>query len=996
MQPILEARCIACHGPDAQEGRLRLDARSIVMKGGVSGPAIVPGDAERSLLLRRVLGLDDQERMPLDEAPLSDNEIGVLRRWIAAGADWPAEADSSDAEVRQHWAYIPSQRPELPAVENAEWLRTPLDAFILHRLEAEGLSPSPDAEKAKLLRRLSLDLTGLPPLVEEVEAFLADESPEAYRRAVDRLLASPAYGERWARPWLDLARYADSNGYQADQYREVWPYRDWVIWAMNADMPFTQFTREQIAGDLLPGATPDQKIATGFHRLTTCNVEAGVDPEENRVNQIIDRVNTTGFVWLGTSIECAQCHNHKYDPISQKDYYRLFAYFNNTPLEVKGDNGINYDFYGPKMELPLDDDQADLRRELQAKRDDVQEELDAVIAARAGEQAEWEQEVVAAKEKSPQWTVLDIAQFESSGGASHTILDDKSVLVGGKTPDKDIYTVIVPTDLAGITGFRLETLTDPSLPGNGPGRHHPERPNFVLYEFEVTAAPQNNSGEPQPISLHGATADFSQGRWPVAGAIDGDMSTGWAINPEFGKPHQAEFLAAEPLGFEGGAVLTFTLHQHYGGGRTIGRLRLSAMQGDPAAATLPENLAKIVETPEKKRTKKQREELREHFLSLDPQVKELRDRVAELDKKLDAVAPPTTLVMVEDKPRMTHVFKRGEFLNPGEPVEPGTPHVLHDLPADAPQNRLALADWLTDEANPLTARVTVNRWWAEFFGQGLVTTEEDFGTQGEPPTHPELLDWLAVEFMESGWSQKHIHRLIVTSSVYRQSSRITSELLERDPQNKLYARGPRFRLSAEAVRDNALAISGLLSEKQGGPPVYPPQPDGVWRHVGRNAPKWQTEKDEDRFRRGLYVFWRRSAPYPSFVNFDAPDRAACVVQRPRTNTPLQALTLMNDPAYIEMAAGLATRILTDRPAESLGERIQYAFRLCVSRAPSDVEAIHLRDVYLRELSRFKADPQAAKTLLAKLPSADAPPAEMAAWLMVSNILLNLDETITKG
>jgi hypothetical protein len=992
VRPILEARCFACHAGDENEGQLRLDAKATAMKGGVSGPSVAPGDPESSILLRRIRGLDDLDRMPLDESPLAEKEIETLRRWIAEGAVWPASDE--EIEIQPHWAYVPPRRPAPPKVKNAAWPRTAIDAFVLHRLEAESLATSPEADKARLLRRVYLDLIGLPPSVVEVETFLADETRDAYERAVERLLASPAYGERWARPWLDLARYADSNGYQADQYREVWPYRDWVIRALNADLPYTQFTIEQIAGDLLPEATVEQKIATGFHRLTTCNVEAGVDPEENRVNQIIDRVNTTGFVWLGTSLECAQCHNHKYDPFTQKDYYRLFAYFNNTPLEVEGD-GVTYNFVGPKMDLPLEAEQEARRRELQAKQATVKQELDARVASRANEQREWEQQTLAAKEQAAKWTVLDVAEFHSAGGAAHTILDDKSVLLGGPTPNNDLYTVTVRTELTGITGFKLETLTDPSLPGEGPGRGDAQRPNFILHEFQVTAA-RAGENAPAPVSLHGAAADYSQPRFDVAFAIDGDKSTGWAIGQQFHKSHYATFLTAEPLGFEAGTTLTFTLDQHYGAGRTIGRLRLSALQGDPAAGALPANIAAILETPAARRNKKQQDELREHFLGLDPAIKELRERIAAIEKEIAAIQPPTSLVMVEGDPRLTAVFKRGEFLSPGEPVEPGVPQSLHNLPADAPANRLALAQWLVDEENPLTARVAVNRWWAEFFGQGIVATEEDFGTQGEPPTHPELLDWLAIEFMESGWSMKHVHRAIVTSSVYRQSSRVTPELLERDPANRLYARGPRLRLSAEAVRDNALAIAGLLSEKQGGAPVFPPQPEGVWRHVGRNAPVWKTEEDDDRFRRGVYVFWRRSAPYPSFVNFDAPDRAACVVQRPSTNTPLQALTLLNDPAFVEAAAGLARRVLTERERASAVEQIEYAFRLCLARTPAADEARQLQDLLDAERSRFRQDPRSAKALTSRPTGEDLDPAEYAAWIIISNILLNLDETVTKG
>lgn len=752
--PILTARCNGCHGENAQEGQLRLDAKAIALRGGISGPAIAPGDAQASVLLARISGADDGERMPLDDDPLADQQIALLRRWIESGANWPDAIGSAAQELEPHWAYIPPVKAATPEVSQPDWVASPIDAFVLARLDRAGLAPSPPADRATLLRRLSLDLLGIPPTLEQLDAFLADASPDAYERAVDQLLTSPRYGERWARQWLDLARYADSNGYQADQYRTVWPYRDWVIRAMNENMPFNRFTIEQLAGDLLPQPTLQQHIATGFHRLTTCNVEAGVDPEENRVNQVIDRVNTTGYVWLGSTIECSQCHNHKYDPFSQADYFRFFAFFNNTPLEVEGD-GVTYNFIGPKLELPLADEQVARREVLQAQ-----------------------------------------------------------------------------------------------------------------------------------------------------------LS--------------------------------------------------SAKQTLAAAGKLSE-----------------------------PAIAEARQTVATLQAELDAIKPITSLVMIEqDQPRETRIFLRGNFLTPGEAVEPASPAALHAWPADAPPNRLGLARWLVQPDNPLTPRVVVNRWWAEFFGRGLVATLEDFGSQCEPPTHPQLLDWLARDFIEHGWSMKHVHKRIVMSSTYRQSSRLRRELLAVDPENKLLARGPRFRLSAEMIRDNALTASGLLSGKMGGPPVYPPQPDGLWRHVGRNAPKYDTSQGTDRFRRGVYVVWRRSAPYASFTNFDAPDRAACVVQRPRTNTPLQALTLLNDPAYQEMALALAKRIAAHPTAAPL-EKVEYGFRLCVSRRPQAHEAKLLAEVYRREFERLRNDPPAVQKLTGEQD------ADLAAWLFVANILLNLDETITK-
>ncbi|MEQ8788796.1 MAG: PSD1 and planctomycete cytochrome C domain-containing protein [Pirellulaceae bacterium] len=995
--PIFASRCFDCHGEDAQEGQLRLDAKAIVMRGGVSGRMIESGDGKGSLLVKRLLGEGDQERMPLDDDPLTGEEIALVRRWIDEGAKWPDGVGAQVTTLARHWAYIPPSRAKLPQVSDPQWIASPIDAFILARLDQEGLKPSPPADRARLLRRVHLDLIGLPPTPEAIEAFLADEGPGAYERVVERLLASPEYGQRWARPWLDAARYADTNGYQADQFRSVWPYRDWVVDAMNADMSFERFTREQLAGDLLSDATLDQKIATGFHRLTTCNVEAGVDPEENRVNQIIDRVNTTGTVWLGTTVECTQCHNHKYDPFSQQEYYRLFAYFNNTPLEVEG-NGVQYNFTGPKMDLPLSE-------EMELKRENLQTQVDALtekVAQRKRERLAgfdaWLKDAWTPPENPPQWHVLPIAKFHSREGAAHEILDDHSVLLSGADPDVDEYTVTVETDLDRVTGFKLEALTDPSLPGEGPGRRNDDRPNFVLNELRVTAETIGDSSKPVQLALHAAEADFENEKFKAAAAIDGDPKTGWAIHAEFHKPHYLTVLTASPPRRDDEQAaktrLTITLTQQHGQGRTIGRLRLSAMTGRPTTSPFPEAITKLLEIDEKKRSKKQNQQLEDHYVGLDAEFTSLEKELAAVQAKLTAVQPDTTLVMIEQDPRDTNIFKRGNFLEKGEPVKPGTPRILH-APDDEAEDRLGLARWLTDRDNPLTARVTVNRWWAEIFGQGIVATLEDFGTQGEPPTHPQVLDWLACEFMDSGWSMKHVHRLIVTSNMYRQSSKVSGKLLERDPYNKLHARAPRFRLPAETVRDNALRISGLLTCKLGGPPVYPPQPAGVWRHVGRNEPKYDTDSDEDRFRRGLYVIWRRSAPYPAFTNFDAPDRASCVVARPRTNTPLQALTLLNDPQYLEMARALAERMAIERSELTINEKIAFGFQLCVARDPNTAEVEHLEKVYRGELARFQANPAEAAALIDEA-TPRLPREELAAWFYVANILLNLDETITRN
>ncbi len=725
--------------------------------------------------------------------------------------------DAGEDTDPPHWAYVKPTRPALSAVKDRNWPRNAIDVFVLARLEKAGLAPSSEADRVRLLRRVSLDLIGLPPTIEEVDAFVNDARPNAYERVVDRLLASPHYGERWARHWLDLARYADSNGFQRDGFRTVWPYRDWVVRAFNEGLPFDRFTVEQLAGDLLPNATGAQQIATGFNRCTTVNVEAGVDQEEDRVNAVFDRVNTTATVWLGTTMICAQCHNHKYDPFTQRDYYRLFAFFNNTPAETVSKLGAAREFVGPTLALPATPEQEERRVQVERVRDDVRRELAKLVATFASGQAAWEKQQLA----------------------------DKGLL---------------------------------------------ER--------------------------------------------------------------------------------------------------------------LPPALRKILALPEGKRNKKQQQDLADHYADLQPGVKPLRQRLGQLEQELQALAPARTLVMVElATPRATHVLNRGNFLNPGARVTPGVPSVLPSLRDAKPQaaNRLDLARWLVDPDNPLTARVTVNRWWAELFGRGLVATLEDFGTQGERPTHPELLDWLATEFVRSGWSMKAMHRLMVTSATYRQSARLTLELRQKDPDNKLYGRGPRLRLDAETLRDNALVVSGLLSRRLGGPPVFPPQPAGIWTVTGVVDNTYRTSAGADRYRRGLYTIWRRSSPYPSFVAFDAPDRASCVVKRPRTNTPLQALTLMNDPVYVEAAVALAARILREQPAPEVRPRLVHGFRLCLARSPSEVELGILARIHQRALTRYQDDPTAARALVAGWPGAQtSDAAELAAWSHVATVLLNLDEMITKG
>jgi hypothetical protein len=768
--------------------------------------------------VQRVAGLGTEKRMPLDDEPLTSEQIGLIRAWIDQGIKWPDGVGSNATEVKKHWAYVAPRAAPLPSVRDAAWPENAIDHFVLARLEQERLAPSPRADRERLIRRVSLDLIGLPPSVAEADAFLTDESPDAYERVVDRLLASPRYGERWATPWLDAARYADSNGYQRDGHRTIWPYRDWVIRALNADMPFDQFTIEQIAGDLLPDATLDQQIATGFHRCTTVNVEAGTDEEENRINQVIDRVNVTGTVWLGTTLECCQCHNHKYDPFTQRDYYQFFAFFNNTPKETyqrtKGSAAL--DFGGPEVQLPLDPMLVKRREEISARQHRIAAELEQCLDDETSGLAAWERRMEDEKEAEK--------------------------------------------------------------------------------------------------------------------------------------------------------------------------------------AKLPANIRRFLAVAKEKRNKNQENQLRNYFVTLHPEAKKMQAEMDGLQKQLDALAAPASLAMNElSETRITSILKRGDFLSPGEHVEPAAPQILPAMSADVPKNRLGLARWLADPANPLTPRVQVNRAWAQIFGRGIVASEEDFGTQADPPTHPQLLDWLATEFRDYDWSSKRVHRRIVESATYRQSSRFRSDLAKRDPYNLLLARGGRMRLAAELIRDNALAASGQLASKMAGPPVHPPQPEGIWRVTGAVDNTYRTSQGEDARRRGIYTVWRRSSPYPSFVNFDAPDRSACMVKRPRSNTPLQALTLQNDPVYVELARALADRVIVEATERPIDERLVDAFRSVLTRRPDTTELSQLREIFVQAQQRYTADSKALKQLIGKreLP-AGSDATLWAAWFNVAHVLLNLDETITKN
>ncbi|MCG3128693.1 MAG: hypothetical protein CHACPFDD_03583 [Phycisphaerae bacterium] len=991
---LLGRRCFPCHTGDTPEGRLRLDDEAGAVSGGRSGfPAVVPGNADESPLIQRVSSPEAARRMPPKGEPLEEAEIALLRSWVEQGAIYPDRAGGK----HWHWAYRTPQPASPPEVRDNAWAHNDIDRFILARLDEAGLRPAPPADRSTLLRRVSLDLIGLPPTIAELDAFEQDRAPDAYEKVVERLLSSPHYGERWARVWLDLARYADTNGYQVDNRRSMWPYRDWVIAALNDDMPFDQFTIRQIAGDLLPGATVDDQIATGFLRNTMTNEEGGIDAEEFRVEAIIDRVNTIGTVWLGTTIACAQCHDHKFDPFTQRDYYRLFAFFNNDEPEFEV-NTFGATPGGPMTTTSLRSQRREYER-LQHEISDAEKTLVTPTPELAAAQAAWETDY---QRTRPVWAPLPAAQVESLGGAALLALPDGSWQAAGLLPESDTYVCESAGPLAGLTALRLDVLTGGT--GNVGRTSHG---NFVLSDFWVDIAPPDGfCGPPAPVRLARGTEDYQQGAhyrngetWPAAAALDGDPRSGWAVGPQAKLPHCAVFAAAAPIEVPAGGVLRVRLGQTYGHQHVIARFRLSSTTAPSPADSPPLSpaLEEALARPATERSADEQQQLAAYYRRVAPLLDPLRVRLAELRANLAKLTVGSTLVMkTRPEPRETFVHVRGNFLDHGERVTPGVPAVLHELPAAERPDRLALGRWLVCPENALVARVTVNRYWEAFFGRGLVETVEDLGTQGDSPTHPELLDALALEFVRGGWSSKAIHRMIVLSATYQQAASFDPALRQRDPYNRLLASGPRFRLEAETIRDSALAASGLLTQRVGGPSVFPPQPDGVWTMIYSND-RWENSAGEDRYRRGLYTFWRRTAPYPSFVSFDAPSREVACARRPRTNTPLQALTTLNDPAFVEAAAALARRVIDEGGPETAA-RLALAFRLTVARRPTPMETERLTQLLESQRGYYERDAAAATALIASGMVGPPEPAlpEVAAWTVVANVLLNLDEFITKS
>ncbi len=999
IQPLFKKNCCSCHGSEHQEGGLRLDQKQRALDGGDSGREIIPGKSADSRLVKLIAGIDeDFGVMPPDGKgkPLTAGEIGLIRAWIDQGAAWPDDAALADA-AKRHWSLQPIARTAPPAVNDSSWTRSPIDAFILDRLARERLTPSPPAERTTLLRRLYLNLTGLPPSPEAIEEFTSDSRPDAVERLVDRLLASPHFGERWGRHWLDLARYADSDGYEKDRPRPfAWRYRDWVIGAVNADMPYDQFTLEQLAGDLLPGATLAQRTASGLHRNTLHNTEGGIDPEEDRVKKTVDRTNTLGTIWLGLTVGCAQCHTHIYDPLTQREYYSLYAFFNSL-------DESDIEAPTPEQAAKLAADRLVHANELAGLRDSLTAyERDELPAA----QAQWEATAAA----SPVvWQTLELTSLTSKHGATFAKQPDGSTLVSGANKVSDVYTLEATAPQGKLTAIRLEVLPEKSLPKSGPGRS--ANGNFVLATLKVTAAPVAPSGtevDPLAIVFTAARADHSQDKFAPELAINDDPADGWAISPQFGKRHVAVFETKEPLGFEGGTKLTITLDQAYGKAapHNIGCFRLSVATAPPPVPLegIPADVAQALAVSKADRGPEQSKAIDTFFRTMDAEYVRLAKAVTDHQAKAPKLPEDQKAQAVSQRsePRVTNVLLRGDFLSPGDAVEPGTFAVLPPLTSRGTTlDRIDLARWLVDPAHPLSSRVAVNRVWQQMFGRGLVPTSDDFGKQGELPSHPELLDWLASEYMADGWSLKELLRTIACSRVYQQSSAPRHELTKADPENVLLARQSRRRVESEIIRDLSLAASGMLTERIGGASVRPPQPAEYAGLTYAGSAKWVESQGVDRYRRGLYTFFQRTSPYPMLMTFDSPDSNECTARRQTSNTPLQALTIWNDPAFFEASQSLARRIVREvpsagEPREVVRRRAAHAFILCLARRPSEAELTDLVVLFDDQVRLTLQDEAAAKQIAGPEPLPEGTSAaELAAWIGVSRTVLNLDEFITR-
>ncbi|MBM3788067.1 MAG: DUF1553 domain-containing protein [Acidobacteria bacterium] len=926
VRPLLSDRCFTCHGPDEanRKAGLRLDLEA-------------PARAAAPRIVARINHANPAFRMPQGGKQLSAPEVTILSRWVQQGAPW-----------QSHWAFVPPKAQPGATI----------DRLVASRLAKEGLRRGAPAGKAALIRRVSFDLTGLPPS----QADLKD----SYERVVDRLLQSPRYGEKWASEWLDAARYADTHGYQVDPEKQMWAWRDWVIQAFNSNMPFDRFAVEQIAGDLLPSASLEQKIATGFQRNHRVNTEGGSIAEEFHNENIVDRVSTYSTVFLGLTAGCARCHDHKYDPISARDFYSLYAFFNSVDEIGTGGPRDPRGNLRPVMKLPAPEIEQRVA-EAAAEAAGQRKTLRAIEAKLAAGALTW---------KAPEWHTLKPAQVKSANGATLTVHGDGAITSTGRRPDRDIYTLTVETPLDEITAFRVELLPDAQFPRGGSGRGDDGKGVLTLFEAERE---DGTKVEFEKVAASGKSPESLIDR-VIRPMIQ--LKRGWSVDPDVATPHYA---VIEPRTLLSGGRFVLTLGNEFGEGALLGRFRISVTTSEfPEPLTGEERLDKTV--------------LAVHHLERRRANDELTRRVAA--QRAAEAKIPTTMVMTEmATPRDTFVLARGAYDKPGGKVAPGVPAFLPSLPPGRRPDRLALAQWTVDPENPLTARVAVNRIWQSLFGNGLVKTSEDFGSQGEPPSHPELLDTLAVEFVRSGWDMKALLRKIVLSETYRQSSKAPPALIERDPENRLLARGPRFRLTAEMIRDQALAVSGLAHHQIGGPPVKPYQPDGLWEQLSVIDDKklYVRSKGSDLYRRSLYTFWKRTVPPPGLMTFDAPTREFCTVRRPLSTTPLQALTLLNDETYLEASRKLAERMIREG-GRTPAARLRHGFLLSASRQPSVSELRVLQAGWERRLTHYQSNKSAAAKLLEAGESprdTELDPAELAAYTTAASVLLNLDEVITK-
>ncbi|MCS1411370.1 MAG: hypothetical protein M2R45_04570 [Verrucomicrobia subdivision 3 bacterium] len=1109
IRSILSNNCLTCHGPDPAERKadLRLDIQdgSRADLGGYA--AIRPGDPEASELLRRVTTADEDDRMPPAKSGprLSLQQISLLRQWIKEGATYA-----------QHWAYVKPRRPSVSGISRLDWVRNPIDYFVLAKLDAVNLSPSEDADRWALARRAAIDLTGVPPSLDEVEAFLTDQSPLAYERYVDALLHKDAFGERWARVWLDLARYADSAGYADDPPRTIWGYRDYVIRALNDNMPFDQFTVEQLAGDLLPNPTTSQLVATAFHRNTMTNNEGGTNDEQFRNEAIIDRVNTTMQVWMGTTMACAQCHNHKYDPISQEEYFKFFAFFNNTQDSDKRSEEPVLSLYTEmqkkqrnewqdqieklkwQIERPNDVVDAEQRawetrmseppvweirhpREVSAVRREIEvtdkglvrahgvkpdketyrvhlqtDGEKAIEAIRLDIRAQEEKfalsqvqavfhpdkaEPVAAQfiriELPGKGKILSLAEVEvirdgdniaTSGEASQSSTayqgDARLAIDGNRdgnySAKSTTHTATTENpwweldlgDSVAVDELSIWSRTDggPAISGRLAGFHLKllSSDRAVVWENSLSEVPLPGltlapSGA-RLLKFSAAVADYGQKRSGAASVLTEklDPKKAWIGGGQTQKAHQLTLVLAASLVGDAGTIILTLRQESEHARRLIDAFTVSTAASPQISEhlRLPDIVREALAVEPGKRSPEQTVALAAYHRTVSPTLRPYQERLARVEKQLKEYRPYTTVPifreLAPEKRRKTHIQVRGNHLNKKEEVFKGTPAVFHPLAESAPKNRLSLAKWLVSEENPLTARVIANRHWEQLFGTGIVPTSEEFGSQGELPSHPKLLDWLAVELMDSGWDLKHLIKLITTSATYRQSTKVTPAMLEADPSNRFFTRGPRIRLSAEMIRDQALFIGGLLCNKKYGPPSRPPQPKTGLSAAFGSGIDWETSKGGDKYRRGLYTKWRRSNPYPSMTTFDAPNREVCTVRRPRSNTPLQALVTLNDPVYVEAAQGLARRI-AERDG-SAAAKVDWAFRTALIRPPTEAERDRLIVLYESAKREYGEYPELAREMATNPlgdPRAGAELADLAAWTVVGNVILNLDEIFLK-